>query len=243
MIDLHCHLHYGCDDGPEHAQHTIDLARGLVEQGVTKVACTPHIRSDKGWMNTADKQDALLQQTRALLSEHHIPLEIAKGAEHYVDETLFAQPFAGHVVPFADTRWLLIELPYQGEPPGLFELLYRIRQEGYRVLLAHLERFPYVCDHPEKIERLLDSGVLVQVNLGSLAGAYSRAHKKAAQKLLKAGYVSVLSSDCHKADDVKPFIVKGKKVLEKIAPDMSDRLLVGNPAAILDDKDPHRIWP
>jgi len=243
MIDLHCHLHHACDDGPQTASEALALAKALVDVGVTKVACTPHIRSDKGWMNTATEQPKLLASTRALLKSNDVPLEVVQGAEHYVDETLFAQAFDGHVVPYADTKWLLVELPYQGEPPGLFDLLYRIRTAGYRILLAHLERFPYVAEDAAKVERLLDAGALVQVNLGSLAGAYTRAHKKLAHKLVKAGYVSVACGDCHQAADVKRFTEKGLKALRKISADLVQPLTVDHPAAILADEEPQKIWP
>ena len=157
---------------------------------------------------------------------------------------MFAQAFAGHVVPYANTRWLLLELPYHGPPPDLFGLLYRLQKEGWRVLLAHIERFPYVCDDDAAVERLLDTGVLLQANLGSIAGAYVRAHKKAAIRLVKRGQIAVAAGDCHQAKDVGPFIEKGLKALRKLVGDEGvEKMCVTTPRGILADLAPEKLWP
>lgn len=244
MIDLHCHLCFDCDDGPKTAQDSIDLAKALVDAGVTEVACTPHVRSDKGWMNTLKTQADLHRNLDAALDDANITLPRHRGAEHYLDETLFAQAFEGHVVPYGDTRWMLLELPYHGAPPDLFGLIFRIQKAGWRILLAHIERFPYVCDDDEAVERLLNSGVLLQTNLGSLAGAYSRAHKKASHRLVKRGQIAVASGDCHRAQDVKPFIEKGQKVLRKLVGDEGvERLCTTTPRGLLQNKSAEKLWP
>ena len=195
-------------------------------------------------MATAATQAGLHDELGAALDDAGLSFVRHQGAEHYLDDTLFAQPFDGHVVPYADTKWLLVELPYHGRPPGLFDLLFRIKKAGYRILLAHLERFPYVTDDDEDVQRLLDSGVLIQVNLGSLSGGYSRAHKKAAERLVSEGYASVASSDCHRAQDVKKYVKKGLRALEKlVGAEEAVRLTQINPRAILDDEEPQKIWP
>lgn len=244
MIDLHCHLHFGCDDGPKAADDAIDLAKALVDAGVTKVACTSHVRSDKGWFNTLAEQQQLFDKLDDAIGSSGVPLERTRGAEHYLDETLFSTPLVDRVVPYGESKTLLIELPYQGEPPGLMELLFRIRTQGYYVVLAHLERYPYVVEHEDKIEQMLNAGYLIQVNLGSLAGAYSRQHKKAAKKLVEKGHAAIAAGDCHRAADVKPMIVKGRKVLAKlVGEDGAERMLTERPQQILDGAPPEKVWP
>src|SRR6185503_12269406 len=114
-------------------------------------------------------------------------------------------------VPYGDSRWLLVETPYLGEPPNLMDVLHAIRRRGFRILLAHAERFPYLSDKPAYAQRLVDAGLVIQVNLGSLAGAYNRAQQKNAERLLKDGVVGVLAGDCHREDDVAQNIVAGTK--------------------------------
>lgn len=242
MIDLHCHLCFSCDDGPKDAGEAAALARALVDAGVTKVACTSHVRPDKGWLNTLAVQDA---HRRALDDAlQGVPLLRVQAAEHYLDEAVVGAGMAGHVVPYGASRWLLIELPYQGPPPDLFGVLYGIRRQGFRVLLAHLERYPWVAEKRDVVERLLDAGHLVQVNLGSLAGGYAKEHKKLAERLVVDGYASVLAGDCHRADDVPRLLQKGLKAATKLVGAAAvERMTTTNPAAILDDHPPERIWP
>lgn len=244
MIDLHCHLCFGVDDGPQSPKEAVELARALRSAGVTEVACTPHIRPDKGWMNTAAVQPDLHQALDQVLGDADISFPRHRGAEHYFDAQVFEEPLATKLVPYGTSRWLLVEFSYQGAPPDLFGPLFRLRQRGYRLLLAHLERFPYACDDDDILERLVNAGYLIQVNLGSLAGAYTRAHRKAAERLVDRGYASIASGDCHRAADVKPFIEKGLSALRKRVGDEGvRRLTVDNPRAILEDLSPEQIWP
>lgn len=244
MIDLHCHLHYACDDGPREARESVDLARALLDAGVTEVACTPHIRSDKGWLNVKAEQPKLFARLDAVLAAAEVELPRRSAAEHYLDETLFEEPLQDRVVPYGESKTLLVELPYSGPPADLFGLLFRLRRKGYYILLAHLERYPYVVDDDDAVQRLLDAGHLIQVNLGSLAGAYSRAHKKAAIRLVERGQASVAAGDCHRAEDVKKMIGKGRKVLEKmVGAAGAERLLVENPWRILSGAAPEKVWP
>ncbi len=242
MIDLHCHLCFACDDGPHDAAEARDLAQALSDAGVTEVACTPHVRSDKGWMNTQKEQPGLHQALHDMLDDAQSPLTVHRGAEHYLDEVLMAGPFDEVCVPYAQSKTILLELPYHGAPPHFMDQLFALRRAGYHLLLAHLERFPYVVDDEDALSRIVDSGYLIQVNLGSLSGGYTRAHKKAARKLIERGLVHVAAGDCHRAKDVTKFLQKGRKVLEKmVGEDGAQRLLVDNPRKILAGKAPHEI--
>jgi protein-tyrosine phosphatase len=244
VIDLHCHLHYGVDDGPKTESDALALARALVDAGVTTVATTSHVRPDKGWRNTAAKQAELHEKLDALLDGYALPLKRVRAAEHYLDDELMGADLEARAVPYGTSRTLLVELPYQGAPPDLLGLLFKLRQKGFFVLLAHLERYPYVVENEALLERIVNAGHLIQVNLGSLAGAYTRGHKKAAERLVDQGLVSVASSDCHSREDVKTHLENGRKVLTKRVGEAAvNRLLVDNPQKILDGLPPERIWP
>jgi protein-tyrosine phosphatase len=243
MIDLHGHMVWGVDDGPFDADESLALARALVAAGVTTLACTSHIRPDKGWVN--DRSTVIDNLARAREVADVAGLNVVSGAEHYVHEAVFGDDaFADRVVPYGNSRWLLVETPYLGPPPDLFALLSRIRRKGLKVLLAHVERFPYLCDNDELVDRLVDAGHLIQVNLGSLAGAYNQRQQRAAEKLLKRGVVAVLAGDCHREKDVADNIVAGRIAARAIVDDATlHRLTTTAPQAILDDAAPHIVFP
>jgi protein-tyrosine phosphatase len=245
MIDLHCHMHAGVDDGPTDEAESLALARALVAAGVTTAALTSHVRPDKGWINDKRADGERLDKVRAMLERADVKLDVVSGAEHYIDpQTFGAQDWPERVVPYGKSRWLLVETPYLGEPPNLLELLASIRRRGFRVLLAHVERFGYLSDNLDKCKRLTDAGLVLQVNLGSLAGAYNKAQQKNAERVLKAGLAGVLAGDCHREQDVADNIVAGTKAAHKlVGAEVVKKLTHDAPKAILDDAAPERVWP
>lgn len=231
---MHCHLAIGVDDGPQTPEESRALAMGLKNAGVTHVACTSHLRRDKNWLNQRSKQNSIhreLDHCLALEGPIRVP-----GAEHYLDESLLGACLHAQVVPYGNSNWILVELPYQIEPPFLFQTLFRIRMAGYRLILAHIERYPYIHRHAEKLAYLLNSGYLLQVNLGSFSGAYGKDYQLTAHKLLQNQQVSLVASDCHRADDVEPFLVEGLKALRKKASrSQFEQLTLEQPSQILEN--------
>jgi protein-tyrosine phosphatase len=242
MIDLHCHLCFGVDDGPKDPEEALALARALSRAGVTEVACTSHWRPGRQWLNDAQVQDQNHLALDRVLAQEGVSLTRHGGAEHYLDADLPGLIKRGQAVPLGQSSWLLVELPYEGKPPDLMGLLFAVRKSGHRILLAHLERYPYVVDDEELLQRIVDAGYAIQINLGSVAGAYSRAHKKSARALVKAGRVAVAAGDCHHARDVDRCIVKGRAALAKwVGEPEALRLTVDNPQKILNDAQPEDL--
>jgi protein-tyrosine phosphatase len=247
VIDLHGHMCFGVDDGPQTPAEARALAEALVAAGVTTFACTSHVRPDKGWVNDARvfaSNHAALEPVICDLS-----LRVVSAAEHYIHDDVFGDAdFAQRLVPYGSSRWVLIETPYIGKPAGLLPLLRRVRLAGFKVLLAHVERFPYLHNDNALLEQLLDAGHLFQVNLGSVAGAYGSEQKRSAEKLLDADMVAVLAGDCHRAHDVGDNIIAGRAaVLKKYGKQngtaMLQRLTIDAPQKILDDASSQKVWP
>lgn len=232
MIDLHCHLACGVDDGPQTPEESLALATGLKNAGVTHVACTSHLRRDKAWINDQAAQENIHQNLDQILGDIG-PIRF-KGAEHYLDELLLETCQQKKAVPYSNLGWILLELPYQIEPLNLMNTLFKIRMSGYKILLAHLERYPYITSSKQKIEALLNAGYLIQVNLGSLSGAYGEEYRKRAEKLLQADYVSLVASDCHHERDIQPYLLDGLKALKRLASKSQvQELTIDQPAKLL----------
>ena len=232
MIDLHCHLAYGIDDGPQTPDESLALALALSKAGVTHVACTSHIRRDKDWVNDQSAQSQMHDNLDKALGSAG-PKRF-RGAEHYIDELLVETCQNKQAVPYGDSDWLLVELPYSAEPPNLMRTLYAIREAGYKLLLAHIERYPYIYRYPEKLEALVNAGHRIQVNLGSLAGAYGPKYQNAAQYLLQDDYVYVLAGDCHHENHVQTYIIDGLQAARTLIDEETlKQLTLRNPARIL----------
>ena len=197
---MHSHLLPGLDDGAETVEHSLDLLRALRELGFRKLIMTPHIMGDF-YKNTPESIRAALEQLRAAATAAGLgDVELDCAAEYYLDEFLGHKLADGtEMLTFGgDKRYLLFETSYMNEPLNLFETIFELKAQGYRPVLAHPERYTYLYGRFGEIEKLRqDHGVLMQVNLNSLAGYYSPAAKKVAEQLVDGGLVDFVGTDTH----------------------------------------------
>lgn len=200
VTDMHSHLLPGLDDGAETVAHSLDLLRELRALGFTKLVMTPHIMGDF-YKNTPEGVRAALATLRAAAAEAgltDVTLECA--AEYYLDEWLGRKLADGtELLTFGgEQRYLLIETSYLNEPLNLTGTIFDLQAAGYRVVLAHPERYVYFYGRFSEIEKLRqDYGVLMQLNLNSLAGYYSPAARHVAEKLIDGGLVDFVGTDTH----------------------------------------------
>jgi protein-tyrosine phosphatase len=198
--DMHSHLLPGLDDGAETVEHSLELLRALRGLGYRKLVMTPHIMGDF-YKNTPEGIRAalkLLREAAAAAGLHDLALECA--AEYYLDEFLGRKLADGtEMLTFGgDKRYLLFETSYMNEPLNLFEIIFEMKAQGYQPVLAHPERYTYLYGRFAEIEKMRrDYGVLLQVNLNSLAGYYSPAAKKVAEQLIDGELVDFVGTDTH----------------------------------------------
>ena len=206
MIDLHCHILSGIDDGSADDAAALRLAEGLVADGVTSVAATPHLRGDHPAVlvdELADRCEALA----ARLAEAGIPLAVAPGAEVDLLWAIDASKEDLRLASLGQTgRYLLLETPY-GPLTSTFESLVfeHVTLAGFTVLLAHPERSPSFQEDPQRLAALTHQGVLLQVTAPALLTRRSRSRsRKLATTLLSDGLVHCLASDSHGGPDGRP---------------------------------------
>ncbi|WP_230687862.1 tyrosine-protein phosphatase [Hymenobacter ruricola] len=198
--DMHSHLLPGLDDGAETVEHSLELLRALRDLGFRKLVMTPHIMGDF-YKNTPEGIRAALQLLRdaaAGAGLGDVALDCA--AEYYLDEFLGHKLADGtEMLTFGgEKRYLLFETSYMNEPLNLFEIIFEMKAQGYRPVLAHPERYTYLYGRLAEIEKLRRNyDVLLQVNLNSLSGYYSPGAKKVAEQLIDGGLVDFVGTDTH----------------------------------------------
>lgn len=198
--DMHSHLLPGLDDGAETIAHSLDLLRELRQLGFRKLIMTPHIMGDF-YKNTPEGIRTALAELRAAATAaglDDVVLECA--AEYYLDEWLSRKLAAGtELLTFGgERRYLLFETSFLNEPLNLHTTIFDLQAAGYRPVLAHPERYVYYYGRFAELEKLRNQyGVLLQLNLNSLAGYYSPAARQAAEKLIDSGMVDFVGTDTH----------------------------------------------
>ncbi|HEX4807034.1 MAG TPA: CpsB/CapC family capsule biosynthesis tyrosine phosphatase [Conexibacter sp.] len=196
MIDLHCHLLPGIDDGPADLGGTLAMARLHVDAGVTTVAATPHVSWD---MPTEPAAIELrLADARAALAVAKIPLEVVPGAEIDVHQAVHLSDDELRGLALGGGPWLLLEAPIV-RGAGIAPVAHALIERGHRVLIAHPERSPLLQDDPEALRALVRAGAATQVTASSFSGAFGRAVREYAERMLEAGLVHTVASDAHDA--------------------------------------------
>ncbi len=191
--DMHSHLIPGIDDGAPDLSSSIILIKELVSLGFKKIITTPHIMSDI-YRNSPENISHGLQELKKEIVKQEIHVEIEAAAEYYVDFEFEQKINDKNLLTFGD-NFILIELSFSQAPQNLFEIIFKLQLEGYKVVLAHPERYGFY--NKENYEELINRGVLFQINLLSLIGYYSSQIQLKAEELIANNQVSFVGSDCH----------------------------------------------
>ena len=201
MTDCHSHILPGVDDGIQNEKKSLQALQSLYELGIREFWLTPHIMEDIP--NTPADLKARFKALKEKISEPGIRDAIHLAAEHMIDGLFVRRLAENDIMPFTpdhlQTPLLLVETSYYNPPVRLWELLEEVRRKGYVPLLAHPERYAYMFK-PD-YERLTDMGVLLQLNVLSLAGAYGEGARQKALRLLHTDCYSYVGTDLHNLDD------------------------------------------
>ena len=147
--------------------------------------------------NTPEIIAEKLSFLRSEIEKEGIDIEVEAAAEYYMDEHFLSLiENESELLTFGD-KYLLFETGFMNEPINLKEILFALKSKGYNPVMAHPERYGYIAQKFGMVEDLINRGVLMQLNINSLSGYYSKEIKKTAEKLIDNGFVHFLGSDCH----------------------------------------------
>lgn len=235
MIDLHCHLLPGIDDGARDLDQSLVLARAAVADGITHVVATPHIHPGR-FPNTLATITKAYRTLQAALEAQGIPLELAMAAEIRLSEEILNMvmlkqvPFLGE---WDGDRVLLLELPHSHIPPGTEQLIRWLTRQSIRPMIAHPERNKDVIRDFNKVLPLVREGCLLQVTSGAVTGQFGEPAQLRAQELLARDLVTVLATDAHHEVRRPPMLNAGREAAAQIVgEEKSWQLVRDNPGKI-----------
>jgi len=196
--DMHSHLIPGIDDGSASLEESITLVRKFKEYGYKKIITTPHVMSDYYKNNPTIILEGL-GKLREEIIKQKIDIEIEAAAEYYLDFDFSDKIHSERFLTFGK-NYLLIEVSYLNEPDNIDAIIFELQTSGYKVILAHPERYPFWAHNFNRFETLKNKEVFFQVNINSLSGYYSPGAKKIAEKLIDLEMVEFVGTDCHNAN-------------------------------------------
>lgn len=236
MIDLHCHLLPGLDDGPKTLGQALAMARHAVAHGIGRCVATPHIQP-----GCYDNDCAIIRVAhrafRQALAEEGIALDVGMAAEVRVDAQLPGLVESGKV-PFIGTwegrQVLLIEFPHHHLPAGSEVFVRWLLAHGILPMIAHPERNLAIVRQPDKLAPFLALGCLLQITASSLTGLFGPEVRKCAVSLVSQNLVTFMASDAHNLDKRAPNLQPALERLQAlIGKGQADDLVNGNPRKLL----------
>lgn len=194
FTDWHSHILPGVDDGIKTLEDSLEVLRKYDEAGIKKIWLTPHIMED--FPNTTSE---LRKRFEELCDAWTGNVELGLASENMLDALFDERLKSDDLLPIGDGGDnLLVETSYFSAPMGFDHMLEEIMHHGYRPVIAHPERYMYM-DH-DSYRRLHDKGVIFQLNLLSLTGAYGEKVRKKAVWLMKEGLVDIIGCDLHRTE-------------------------------------------
>ncbi|HEY9169458.1 MAG TPA: CpsB/CapC family capsule biosynthesis tyrosine phosphatase [Lutibacter sp.] len=218
FVDIHSHFLPNIDDGSKSMDESVALLKRMRGYGIKQIICTPHVM-ESVWENSSETIQRQLDSLNAhLKSIAFTDISIRAAAEYMLDANFDHLLKTEKLRPLKD-NYILVELSFLNPPVNLYETLFNMQIAGYKPVLAHPERYPYLHNDFSAYKKLKDAGCLFQLNLLSLTNYYGSAINAVAQELLKHGLIDFAGTDTHKLHHLD-FLEKGidKKVLKLIEP-------------------------
>ena len=217
------------------------MARMFVADGVTTVACTPHILPGI-YHNTGPQILEATAKLQAQFDAEGIGLRLVSGCDAHVVPDFVAALRSGHLLSLANSRYVLVEPPHHVAPPRLDDLFFQILVAGYVPILTHPERLSWLKSQYPMMERLVRAGVWMQITCGSLAGAFGKNAQYWAERMLDEGLVHILATDAHDTSRRPPIMSQGRDLAaRRVGAEEAHNLVVVRPKGVLDNQLPSNL--
>jgi protein-tyrosine phosphatase len=230
VIDLHCHVLPGIDDGPKTIEDSMALARAAALAGTRTIVATPHV----SWRypNTAEAIASGVAQLNARLAGEGLALDVLAGAEIAMTRICDIAPEEWPQLALAGGTWLLVEPPFTSAASDLGTILLELQGRGHRILLAHPERCPAFHRDPGMLTALVRAGILTSITAGSLVGRFGEQPRRFALTLVQEGMAHNVASDAHDEVDRGPSMAS--EIEQAGLAPLADWLTCAVPGAIVD---------
>lgn len=236
MIDFHTHIIPNIDDGARNIEETCKLIQEAKAEGFEGIILTPHYRENYFETNIPEI-NIWLKVIKDNLKEKGIDIDLYLGNEIYFTENIMELLIDGKASTINNTSYVLFEMPLDMEPENLYNVIYLLKENKLIPILAHPERYKFVQKEPELINDLIDNGVLMQANYGSILGQYGEKAEIIVRKFLENRMIHFLGSDVHRHGTTYKAIPHAiEEIKDIIGEEELEKLTTTNPMLVLKNK-------
>lgn len=234
MIDMHCHIIPGVDDGAQTKEEAKELLQMEYDSGVRTIILTPHYR--KGMFETG--LETVIQRAtfvKQMAMDMQLDMEVYLGCEYHANNDMIEDLNGNECYRLNGGRYVLVEFSSSHSYMKVRNWIYQLITSGYKPIIAHVERYPMVVDQMENLEELIRLGAKLQVSSGAILGQHGFNTKLLTRKLLKKHMVHFIGSDAHDTDDRRPNLdLCAAYVAKKMGESYAREIFVTNPRCILE---------
>jgi protein-tyrosine phosphatase len=238
MIDLHCHILPGLDDGAKTIDHALEMGRSAWEDGIDRIVATPHVFRE----NVSQADFPAIRKNREELGrafrKSALPVELLAGAEVHISHNLIDEVRINRQdLVINQGSYMFVEFPQEHVFYGVKDLFFDLMSEGIHPIIAHPERNTVFMKNPTLLYDLVRMGASVQSNSGSFLGRYGQEPEKSAFAFLEYGLIHFIASDGHGVRSIPPRLSGAVRTVGAVIGEESARALVkDNPEAVLEDR-------
>lgn len=238
MVDIHCHILPGLDDGSDNIEESVRMARLAVEGGTKVIITTPHSNITDSFQNHFSKEYAeTFLEFKSALKAENIPLKIYPGHEIFAADNFVELIKKKKLLTLCNSDYPLVEFNFTEHSDSVYEKLEMLTAEGLTPIVAHPERYAFVAEDEAAPLKLKKLGCLLQINKGSFKGNFSREAFTASNNIIKNELADFVASDAHSPYMRTPYLADAYEIISEIhSEEYADLLLNINPSAVLQNK-------
>lgn len=236
MIDFHTHIIPNIDDGSRNIEETINLIKEAKEAGFEGIVLTSHY-IENYYETDVPERDMWVTAISDNLKNKGIETNLFLANEIYMSENMMDLLINRKASTINNSSYVLFEMPLNAEPMNLYDVIYSLQENKLIPVLAHPERYSFIQKEPELVYDLIEKGVLMQANYGSILGQYGEKAEIIVRKFFESNMIHFLGSDVHRQNTIYKMIPQALEEIRSIVGDEKlEELTTENPRLALNNK-------
>ena len=235
FIDIHNHVIPYVDDGSKNEECTLEMLKKAEAEGISQIIATPHFIPGYNNYNN-DNLLANYNLTKEIIYKNNINIKLHLGNELFIDIDSLPCLANKSCKTLAGSDYVLIEFSNRWNNDIISNLLYNIELKGYKIIMAHIERYDYFKEYPEVLKKYLQKGYYAHVNTSSI-GSKNRTKRKYVDKLIKNNYVHFVATDAHSFRGSRLNMQQAYNYVKSLIGERSNELFFSNGLKVIENKE------